>query len=87
LIDLDDDGVLFFLVTSVANSFGVSRGNVIVGANCREGASMLNSIVGSFVFLFLDFGGPRQHYSFFITRIEKYRFTRNINRGCKSYEV
>jgi len=72
LIELDDDdGVLFFLVTSAANSFGVSGGNVIVGADCREGASMLNSIVGSFVFLFLDFGGPLQHYSFFITRIEK----------------
>ena len=71
MIELDDDGVLFFLVTSVANSFGVSVGNVIVGADCREGASMLNSVVGSFVFLFLDFGGPLQHYSFFITRIEK----------------
>jgi len=70
LIELDDDGVLFFLVTSAANSFGVSGGNVIVGADCREGASMLNSVVGSFVFL-LDFGGPLQHYSFFIRRIEK----------------
>ena len=70
MIELDDDGVLFFLVTSAANSFGVSGGNVIVGADCREGASMLNSVVGSFVFL-LDFGGPLQHYSFFITRIEK----------------
>jgi len=71
LIELDDDGVLFFLVTSAASSFGVSGGNVIVGADCREGASMLNSIVGSFVFLFLDLGGPLQYYSFFITRIEK----------------
>jgi hypothetical protein len=71
LIELDDDGVLFFLVTSAASSFGVSGGNVIVGADCREGASMLNSVVGSFVFLFLDFGGPLQHYLFFITRIEK----------------
>jgi len=72
LIELDDDdGVLFFLVTSAANSISVSGGNVIVGADCREGASMLNSVVGSFVFLFLDFGGPLQHYSFFITRIEK----------------
>jgi hypothetical protein len=42
---------------------------------------MINSVVGSFVFLFLDFGGPLQHYTFFITTIEKYRFTRNINRG------
>ena len=68
MIELDDDdGVLFFLVTSAVNSIGVSGGNVIVGADYREGASMLNSIVGSFVFVFLDFGGPLQHYSFFIT--------------------
>ena len=71
MIELDDDGVLFFLVTSAANSIGVSGGSVIIGVDCREGASMLNSVVGSFVFLFLDFGGPLQHYSFFITRIEK----------------
>ena len=66
MIELDDDdGVLFFLVTSAANSIGVSGGNVIVGADC---ASMLNSVVGSsFVFVFLYFGGPLQHYSFFIT--------------------
>ena len=67
MIELDDDGVLFFLVTSAANSIGASGGNINVGADCREGASMLNSIVGSFVFVFLDFRGPLQHYSFFIT--------------------
>ena len=71
MIELDDGGVvLFFLVTSAANSVGVSGGNVIFGADCTEGASMLNYVVGSFVFL-LDFGGPLQHYSFFIRRIEK----------------
>ena len=70
MIELDDGGVvLFFLVTSAANSVGVSGGNVIFGADCTEGASMLNYVVGSYVFLFFDFGGPLQQLFSFHCKI------------------